>query len=99
MFAHDAEDDIGSTMSTKLDTVLSNNVGLAKLRNISAILSGDVNSVTDGYSADECAAFRYAPLVSAEVERSFSMYKAVLRDNRHSFTFENLRQHIVYCNR
>lgn len=33
---------------------------------------------------------KYAPLVSVDVERSFSMYKDILTDKRTSFTFKNI---------
>ena len=40
-----------------------------------------------------------APLTTAQVERCFSKYKAVLRWNRLSFKEENLRQYfIIHCN-
>lgn len=39
--------------------------------------------------------FRYAPLVSCDVERSFSMLKSFLRDNRRSFLVDNLKEHMV----
>ncbi|KAE9536129.1 hypothetical protein AGLY_007352 [Aphis glycines] len=34
---------------------------------------------------------KFAPITSVEVERSFSRYKSILRPNRRSFNFENLR--------
>ena len=33
----------------------------------------------------------FAPIVSVEVERSFSLYKNLLRDNGQSFTESNLK--------
>jgi hypothetical protein len=38
---------------------------------------------------------KYAPLVSVDVERSFSSYKALLRDNRQRFLPENIEQHLI----
>jgi hypothetical protein len=41
-----------------------------------------------------------APVVSCDVERSFSQFRAILRDNRHNLTFEHLRQYLfIYCNK
>jgi hypothetical protein len=34
---------------------------------------------------------KYAPITSCDVERSFSWYKSVLRPNRRTFHFENLK--------
>jgi len=40
--------------------------------------------------------FKHASIfVSCDVERSFSKYKAVLRDNRKSFQFENLKMQFI----
>jgi hypothetical protein len=41
--------------------------------------------------------YKFAPITSYEVERSFSKYKSILVDNRQCFKIENLEQHIV-CN-
>jgi len=38
---------------------------------------------------------RYAPLVSVDVERSFSVYKHILGDRRQSFTFSSIEMHNV----
>ena len=43
--------------------------------------------------------YRYAPLSSVEVERSFSQIKHILTDQRMGLTKENFRQlSVVYCN-
>jgi hypothetical protein len=43
--------------------------------------------------------FKYAPLTSCDVDRSFSQYKKILSDNRRSFLFKNLKMHLVInCN-
>jgi hypothetical protein len=45
------------------------------------------------------AVLKYTPVVSCDVERSFSPYKAIFRENRQSFEFSNLRMHVVAaCN-
>jgi hypothetical protein len=41
--------------------------------------------------------FKYAPVTSVDVERLFSRYKSILRPNRRSFLFENLKK-VVVCN-
>jgi len=53
----------------------------------------------DDFSADDLIHFRFAPITSVDVERSFSKYKNVLTDNRRSFTFDNIKYApIVQCN-
>ena len=43
--------------------------------------------------------FRFAPVTSCDVERSFSRYKVCLSDNRRRFSFDTLRKYIViHCN-
>lgn len=46
------------------------------------------------FATDQNPQFRlatlYAPLVSVDVERSFSQYKLMLSDRRRNFTFENV---------
>jgi len=39
--------------------------------------------------------FKYAPVNSVDVERSFSMFKVLLADNRQSFQFENSKKHFI----
>jgi hypothetical protein len=48
---------------------------------------------------DAIGSFKYAPIQSCDVERSFSMYKNVLADNRTNFTPENLEMYLIcHCN-
>jgi hypothetical protein len=43
------------------------------------------------------SAYKFAPVTSVDVERSFSIYKNILSDNRTSFSPENLEKYII-CN-
>jgi hypothetical protein len=45
--------------------------------------------------SNDVTLFKYAPLASCDVKRSFSMYKKILSDNRRSFSFENFKMHVV----
>ena len=90
--------EIAELVQRKLDDVFSKNAGLRTLRRISEILEGRSDEIgVDGYehSPAELAAYKFAPLVSCDVERSFSKLKALLRDNRASLTFEHLKQYLV----
>lgn len=85
----------------KLQQVLDDNPGLSA---INAINSNDIEKLRtfsqfkDMSPADICN-FTYAPLVSCEVERSFSRYKRVLASHRRNFIFPNLMHYIVVeCN-
>lgn len=90
---------IADLIKTKVDNVFSKNPGFEEMCKITAILRGtsNVQLESDATPAD-IVNFKYAPITSCDVERSFSQYKSLLRDNRRSFTFENLKQHFVaYC--
>jgi len=72
------------------------------LQNISKIINGekpDENNIPEDITTDDISHFKYAPVSSVEVEISFSTYKSILSDQRRSFLFENIRQHIIIqCN-
>lgn len=92
---------IAADMRIKFSELLQNNPGLQTLRDLDALHTGDTNQTIHGYSFSprQISAFRYSPVVSCDVERSFSKYRAIFRENRMSFDFDNLVQHtIVYCN-
>jgi hypothetical protein len=82
--------------------VLERNYGFSIICKINGILGG--NGATLGeedpaLDSKDVTLFKYAPLTSRDVQRSFSMYKKILSDNRRSFSFENLKMHLViHCN-
>lgn len=91
----------------KFDKIIARNANFARLKIIQNILSGrkaenekcdkgDLKFVQN-YSANELAMFRNTPLSSCDVERTFSLYKAILAPYRRSFLFENLKRNIVIC--
>jgi hypothetical protein len=50
-------------------------------------------------TASDLVYFKYPPIVSADVERSFFKYKNVLSENRCSLNFDNLHLlTVIYCN-
>lgn len=77
------------------------NVGFDELAKIGSVLRGNgtVDSLATKYTLSELSAFKYAPTTSCVVERIFSSYIAILRDNRRRLLFEGLEYHIlVKCN-
>ena len=87
----------GRAILEKLDSVLAKNDALHTLREISAVLCREEGAkVTKGDNTPEqLSNYKHCLVVSADVERSFSRYKTVLRANRQSFTVEHLRQHVL----
>lgn len=82
-----------------LQTILQKNPGLKAVTALSEIDMSVVKQFDQlkDMSPTELACFKYASLVSVDVERSFSIYKNMLADNRRRFTIENLRMHMVIC--
>lgn len=85
-------------VKVKLSEVLSKNPGLSQIKKISEIISGEIINDDEDLaelSPEDISCFKYAPIVSVDVERSFSKYKVMLRDNRRSFQFDNLKAHFI----
>ena len=85
---------------SKLKDVIEKNKRFKILLSILDILSGKEGiRIDQPLTPNEIAHFKYAPITTTDLERSFSVYKTLLADNRQSFTFENLRQTFVTrCN-
>lgn len=83
----------------KLTYVLDNNPGLELLTKISDFLAGKSAKPQCMFTPSELAALTSAPLTSTDVERTFSMYNAFLRENRCAFTQTHLvSMFFIYCN-
>jgi hypothetical protein len=91
---------LGVRIKEKCNFVLDRNVGLSKLKAIADVLRGETPSMgLEEYSPSELACFRFAPITSTEVERTFSILKHTLNDRRQCFSFENLKMILVLsCN-
>lgn len=87
----------------KLDAVLRRNRGLEALVEIRNVLHRGEESSNDyiqKLSPKELQMFKFYPVTSCDVERSFSHYGSVFTEKRHNLTFDNLKKHlIVYANR
>ena len=71
------------------------------MRVINAILqgSGSVSELDNlELSVDDLTRFRFARIMTCDVERSFSVLSTLFRDNGHSLTFEHLREYVVIAN-
>lgn len=92
----------GKSIGLKMENVLKKNVGLTMLKKIQNILSGELTNMKDlpeDLDINDLTYFKYAPITSVNVERSFSAYKTLLANNRRSFKVESLKKHlIIQCN-
>lgn len=92
-----------ASIREKVPAVFGKNQGLQTLELIAQRTRGETLtalecSTLEDYSPDELAAFSFAPINSAQVERAFSLYKNIFRDRRRSFSFDNLKMFfIVHC--
>lgn len=76
----------------KLDSVLIKNPGYQYLNNIRKLLNGENSDIEiDG----DWAIFKYAPVTSCDVERSFSWLHNVLNDKRSNYSPDNLEKFLV----
>ncbi|KAJ4446634.1 hypothetical protein ANN_13331 [Periplaneta americana] len=92
-------ENVGDKVNEKTANILSKNPGYYQLKEIQDILEGKTPQKPTKFSIVQLTAFVRAPLTSCDVERSFSRYKAMLRDNRRRMTTENIRHCLVVnCN-
>lgn len=84
----------GEIIFKKLNSVLEKNEGFKILSKVSNILNGEF---VEGIELDPniVANLKNAPITSVDVERSFSTFKHLLDDRRHSFKMENLEKHLI----
>jgi len=86
---------VGKEIYDKFQNVIEKNEGFKTLVQISKIHSGEVDSkrgIEEDLKVEDLAFFKYAPITSVDVERSFSSYKNLLIDNRRSFKFEKIKK-------
>ena len=80
----------------KCDAVFTKSIGLTTLEMINDVLiNGTVSSRLPCTDPLVLSAYMFAPIVSVEVERSFSEYKCILTDRRCNFKQDNLEKHII----
>ena len=94
-----APEEKGESVKKKCDKVTASNIGLATFKKIRNILEGRNEEHFPMMNPADISSFKYAPVTSTEVERSFSMLKHLLSDRRLSFTEQNVKKMIVAsCN-
>jgi hypothetical protein len=90
----DAPGQIGVVLREKYRYVVVNNPDISTISKIGKVLDGE-NVPNFTMSPNLLAHYKYAPLTSCDVERSFSRYKSILTDNRTSFLPQNLEKHLI----
>ncbi|KAJ4437466.1 hypothetical protein ANN_17610 [Periplaneta americana] len=82
-------------LRNKFQNVFGKNSGYNKMCKIAQVLEGVPVGEIDGVCVCDIPLFKYARLTSCDVERSFSQYKSLFRDNRHAFVMDNLEMTLV----
>lgn len=93
---------IGEKLLARFDAIFRNNPGWINIQKINNLLSNRQNDdgLPDKINPMNIVYYKMCILVSVDCERTFSRYKNILRDNRRSFLFDNLRKYlIINCNR
>ncbi len=81
----------GIMLQTKMSSVLAKNPSLETMQMVGKTLKGSKEAVLPAeLSSGEVAAMKNCPVVSMDMEHSFSVYKNILSYCRHSLTNENL---------
>lgn len=83
------------TVNEKVRAVLERNCGWNELKNLAALLRGEVAEKKDGWTIKNVLQMKFAPTTSSEVERTFSKMKYLLSDRRLRFTVDNFSQHLI----
>lgn len=88
---------IGKLIKVICEKVIEANEGLKTLRAIVNFSAGleEHNLVNTDLISHQIASFKKAPVISAEAERSFSIFKHLLSDRRQCITIENLKN-LIY---
>lgn len=97
---HNLPNSVSENIRQKLDAILRKNPRIEDLKNINAYINGTGHILPAQISPAMAPNFKYCPVTSVDVERSFSAYKLILGDKRHKFSVEHLEQvMIVYCHK
>lgn len=89
---------VGKCIAEKLDRVLQRNPGYKILCEIDEYITGNSTVLPENLSPAHASFYKFSPVTSVDVERSFSAYKLILSDKRHSLTHTHMEQLLViYC--
>ena len=86
------------TVAEKIQDVMVSYSTYTEMCRVRNTLRGQIRGDQPSVAAEDLSFMKFAPITSCEVERTFNRYKAIFRDNRQSFIFENLKEYaIVAC--
>lgn len=86
----------GEHIFEKFKSVLTKNNGYQFISKVAHTLMGNFDDSVDiDLDPKIIASLKNAPITSVDVERSFSIYKYMYSDRRHTFLLENFQQHLI----
>lgn len=97
MWNHNAPGNTRKLVVNKFKNVLKKNTRFKTIRTIYTILEGEQNStqgLPENLKLDDMVYLTFAPLVSFNVKRSFSIYKSIFSDHGRQFLFENILKNL-----
>lgn len=91
-----AKGPVAKIILEKFYKIFQSNQGLQVIKKVAAIVNGEkFVELPENIAINEVEFLNWAPLVSVDVERTFSSFKAMLRDNRMRLLPENFKMHLV----
>lgn len=85
----------GKQLQQKMRSVLEKNPSLSTFQSIASVLNGMDAELPAGMTPDSIANFKFCPVASVDVERTFSLYKNILSDRRQNLLPDSLKKIIV----
>ena len=86
---------IGAAYHKKIQAVLARNLGYEAIQSLVVVHRGEPATTVLPWEPAAMASIKFAPITTCDVERSFSMYKRLLRDDRKNLTMQNIEKHMV----
>ena len=94
--------ELGSDLKLKFDAIFNKNPDLVKIVKFNRMMNSlqSANELfLENLSMETVLQYKYAPLTSCDVERSFSAFKMVLSEKRQKLTMVSLEKiMVIYCN-
>lgn len=88
-------------LKSKFKGLIEKNEGFRDIMSISRKIDGQEcdEQISVELSIEDVSSFKYAPITTCDIERSFSQYKHVLEGRDLNWVFDNLRKtYILHCN-
>jgi hypothetical protein len=86
---------VAEIIKLKLKNVLNRNPRYSTIYSLYKIFSGEHVEMPPNISVTDATKLKFLPVTSCDVERSFSLYKNILTEKRHSLTPDNIEKLLI----